>query len=277
MTEYPLITFALFCYNQEEYIKEAITGALSQTYPNLEILISDDGSTDRTFEIANATASKYQGKHKIRMNKNSNNLGIVDHVNKIFEISSGQFIVAAAGDDVSLPDRVSEIYKKFHETNALLVHSGCFEMDSQGALSGRELPDNDLSIKMSPSKAAWSQSIYIGATGAWSKELVNRCGGIKYRHAYEDQVLGFRAIIQDRIAFINKPLVKYRTNIGVSHTQRGAEKRLLNCIDLQKQKISDLVILKPRSPKLFFITSGKLILCLAVYCFRKLRNVLNRR
>ena len=47
----PLITFALFAYNQEKYIEEAVQGAFLQTYSPLEIILSDDGSTDRTFEI----------------------------------------------------------------------------------------------------------------------------------------------------------------------------------------------------------------------------------
>ena len=47
----PLVTFALFAYNQEQYIREAIEGAFAQTYQPLEIILSDDCSTDRTFEI----------------------------------------------------------------------------------------------------------------------------------------------------------------------------------------------------------------------------------
>ena len=47
----PLITFALMAYNQEQLIEEAVAGALAQTYSPLEIILSDDCSTDRTFSI----------------------------------------------------------------------------------------------------------------------------------------------------------------------------------------------------------------------------------
>jgi len=47
----PLITFALFAYNQERFIREAVQGAFSQTYSPLEIIMSDDCSKDRTFDI----------------------------------------------------------------------------------------------------------------------------------------------------------------------------------------------------------------------------------
>lgn len=51
VTDQPLVTFALFAYNQEQYIREAVEGAFSQTYKPLEIILSDDCSRDRTFEI----------------------------------------------------------------------------------------------------------------------------------------------------------------------------------------------------------------------------------
>ena len=46
--ELPLLTFALFSYNQENYIRQAVEGALAQDYPRLEIIISDDCSQDET-------------------------------------------------------------------------------------------------------------------------------------------------------------------------------------------------------------------------------------
>ena len=49
--ERPLVTFALFAYNQENYIRAAVEGAFAQTYQPLEIILSDDCSKDRTFEI----------------------------------------------------------------------------------------------------------------------------------------------------------------------------------------------------------------------------------
>ena len=66
----PLVTFALFAYNQEKYIREAIEGAFAQTYEPLEIILSDDCSVDRTFEIMTEMVVNYRGKHCIKLNKN---------------------------------------------------------------------------------------------------------------------------------------------------------------------------------------------------------------
>ena len=66
----PLISYCLITYNQEKYIKEAVLSALSQTYHPLEIIISDDCSTDNTFDIVRETINNYLGGHNIILNLN---------------------------------------------------------------------------------------------------------------------------------------------------------------------------------------------------------------
>ena len=63
--ELPLVTFALFAYNQEKYIREAIEGAFSQTYEPLEIILSDDCSRDDTHRIMCEMAAGYRGHHRV--------------------------------------------------------------------------------------------------------------------------------------------------------------------------------------------------------------------
>ncbi len=93
----PLITFAIFAYNQEKYIRDAIEGAFAQDYSPLEIIISDDCSTDHTFEIIQQMVDEYSGPNVVRLNRNTDNLGLIAHVNKVFELANGDWIVAAAG------------------------------------------------------------------------------------------------------------------------------------------------------------------------------------
>jgi len=76
----PLVTFALFAYNQEKYIREAVDVAFSQTYQPLEIILSDDCSSDRTFEIMQEMAAAYVGPHDVRVRQSEVNRGLIDHV-----------------------------------------------------------------------------------------------------------------------------------------------------------------------------------------------------
>lgn len=223
INERPLVTLALFSYNQEAYVQDAIKGAFSQTYSPLEIILSDDCSSDKTFEIMCEEARTYNGPHLIRLNKNEANLGLIDHVNKIFEISAGEIIVAAAGDDISLPDRTSIIVKEFFccDFNVLLMHSKAIEIDLSGNLTGRILPSLDPLRQKSLHEVALASSLYLGGTGAWSKELYKKYGPLQYVNAYEDLTLGFRAYIEKGVKFIDSPLVKYRTGGGITTSGGG--------------------------------------------------------
>ena len=138
--ERPLITFALFAYNQEQFIEEAVQGALSQTYSPLETILSDDCSSDRTFEIMSRTADEYQGPHTIILNRNEPNLGLVPHVNKvIMELSHGELIVMAAGDDISLSERTETLWRAWEATDrkAFGISSG-YKKIEKGMASGVE-------------------------------------------------------------------------------------------------------------------------------------------
>ena len=212
----PLVTFALFAYNQEKYIRAAVEGALSQTYEPLEIIISDDCSTDNTFSIAQEMVREYNGNHNLILNKNQKNLGLVKHVNMIFSMARGEIIVTAAGDDVSCPQRTNEIVSEFEKfPNALAVHSNAVVIDASDADMGVMIPpivefNTDL-ISM-----ATSNSIHIGATGAYKKKIYQLFGEINELDVYEDLILGFRAAVADGLIHINRPLVKYRQGVGIS-------------------------------------------------------------
>ena len=69
------VTLGIFTYNQEKYIKQCILSAVALKYDNLEIIISDDCSTDNTFEVIQDTVSSIQTDHQIVINRNERNLG----------------------------------------------------------------------------------------------------------------------------------------------------------------------------------------------------------
>lgn len=250
--ERPLVTFALFACNQQEYVRDAVLGAFSQTYSPLEIVISDDHSKDETYEIILEEASKYRGQHKVVVNRNKTNLGLIGHVNKIFEIASGELIVAAAGDDISLPIRTERICSEYiNRGKPLLIHTKALEMGQTGTLTGRQLPPHYLRTKPDLARAALAQSLYLGATGAWHRSLFDKYGPIKYCHAYEDLVLGFRAVIENKIEFIDEPLIKYRTGSGMTTKRQKVSslstylkrriKGLRVSVDVQKQRLDDWI------------------------------------
>lgn len=105
----PLVSFLVIAYNQEQWIEEAVCAALSQDYPNLEVIIADDCSPDNTWQVINRVVSTASSGHKVSLLRNEENLGIGGNVSEALKRASGELIVLAAGDDVSSPDRVSKI------------------------------------------------------------------------------------------------------------------------------------------------------------------------
>ena len=130
--ERPLVTFAVFGYNQEPFIRDAVEGAFSQTYSPLEIILSDDGSSDRTFEIMQEMAAAYRGPHQVRAVRQDPNLGTVKHLMAVARLGRGLLLVVNAGDDVSHPDRTSVIEREWTRTGASAYSSFYDEIAEDG-------------------------------------------------------------------------------------------------------------------------------------------------
>ena len=97
-----MISVIILCYNNFEYYKECIDSILCQTYDNIEIIISDDGSLNfPESEIYNYIYSNMSKNiKKITVNINEHNLGIVKNYNKAIKLSEGDYIFYLAIDDV---------------------------------------------------------------------------------------------------------------------------------------------------------------------------------
>ena len=83
------------CYNQSEYIEEAILSVVNQTYPNIEIICIDDCSSDNSAQIIKSLVEQYKN---IVFLSNIENVGVVKSRNKAVEVSTGQYILPLDGD-----------------------------------------------------------------------------------------------------------------------------------------------------------------------------------
>lgn len=207
-----LVTFALFAYNQERYIREAVEGALAQTYSPLEIILSDDCSSDQTFEIMRSVASEYKGPHRIVLNRNPSNMGTSTHVNRVVELSQARFLVFAAGDDISLPHRVDVLTRELSDPVAV-VYSSSTLIDEHGAALREESvhPDPNNENSYAYRARTYCRGV-VGASAAYHKKIFERFGPLLPTTIAEDRALAFRGYAVGKVRFVNEPLVKYRTH-----------------------------------------------------------------
>ena len=199
----------LLTYNQEKFVSQAVNAALSQDCDPIEILISDDCSNDKTFDIVQNFVKNYRGPHKILLNRNHKNLGLSRHIDKVHELSSGDVIIVAAGDDISHPNRCQKIIDCFENKSPLLVFSDADVIDSNGQESSHGYSTATLYKSNDILEIAQSGSLYLGATGAWHRNLYDKYGPLE-EYAYEDLVFGFRAALEKNFYILHESLVTYR-------------------------------------------------------------------
>ena len=97
------ISIIMGIYNCEKTLDEAIESIIMQTYPNWHFIICDDGSSDRSYEIA----AKYQAKdpNRFLIIRNDRNLGLNATLNKCLALADGDYVARMDGDDLCAPTR----------------------------------------------------------------------------------------------------------------------------------------------------------------------------
>jgi len=107
--ECPLVTIGITCYNAEDTIGRAIESARAQDWPHLEIIVVDDGSTDRSQEIIAGFEEKDS---RITFVRHDVNRSYSAALNTIIDVAKGEYVAVFDDDDVSVPDRISKQWSK---------------------------------------------------------------------------------------------------------------------------------------------------------------------
>lgn len=110
------VTVLLSVYNGEDYIKNAIISVLEQTYTDFDLLLMDDGSTDKSAEIIHSFEDD-----RIKYIKNEQNMGLTKTLNKGLNLIEGEYIIRMDSDDICYPERFEKQIKYMDENKHLVV------------------------------------------------------------------------------------------------------------------------------------------------------------
>ncbi|MBQ7589452.1 MAG: glycosyltransferase [Verrucomicrobia bacterium] len=212
----PLCSLVIVTYNQEAFIRQTLQAAFAQTYPHLEIVVSDDASTDRTWEIVQAEAASYAGPHRLTLNRNERNLGIGGGAGKAIQLAAGEILVWNDGDDISLPNRVQCIVNFFEKqgSQTMMVWSRHEPIDSDGKVLGVYKNFEKDVRKKARTLADVRRRIRIpfGAVTAWRRVVSDMFSPIPPAFGGWDNIIAFRALLMGKIAPLPEVLVQYRTH-----------------------------------------------------------------
>lgn len=211
----PLVSYCLLCYNQEEYIAEALNSALNQDYSNLEIIVSDDCSRDNTVGVIQGIVSCYKGSHRVYVNKNKSNLGIVEHFNYVIQnLVHGQYIALAAGDDISFSYRITKSIELIEKYKLNTITFNGEYIDKNGFKLNKRIYERTTGIDV------FTLDDYIkkdclnihGASRCFYKGLLAPFEPLKKETPTEDTTLTLRAVLTGKVGCCYEPIICYRTH-----------------------------------------------------------------
>lgn len=214
MTKKPSISIILVCYNHESFVAEALRSWMEQDYPEYEIVIADDASSDGTRAViaAELAGARRPGVRVVECNQ-VKNVGLIGNINAAMAACSGDVIVAAAGDDVADPMRLryaAEIFE--NDPSVFAVVANCTKVDALGRVLKSTVLHHEPG---SYSYATHGSCVYAGApvcgaSTAYRAELFRRFGPMRPGTHGEDNCYLVRALLLGAVFFDPRPLVRWR-------------------------------------------------------------------
>lgn len=131
--DFPLVSVLIPAYNHENYIQETIESIINQTYPNIELIILDDGSKDKTWEKITELKPKCENRFVKIHFETKQNEGTCITLNKLLKLSSGEFVYIIASDDLTKPQAIEKEVKFLQDNPDYALAVGDNEyVDSMG-------------------------------------------------------------------------------------------------------------------------------------------------
>lgn len=112
------VTIGIPTFRVENYIRRTMESVLSQTYPNIEFLIIDDGSEDKTLEVIETIKNSHPRGSEIRILSHESNLGVSETRNHIIDEAQGDYLYFVDSDDIIAPDTISLLMEQIREKRA---------------------------------------------------------------------------------------------------------------------------------------------------------------
>ncbi|MGI8668232.1 MAG: glycosyltransferase family 2 protein [Aridibacter sp.] len=238
-TDKPLVSVIIPFFNREDFLGEAVESVLAQTYRNWEMFLVDDGSTDKSFEIAEDFTEKYPDKINLLTHENNENKGASASRNLGIKHTTGEFITFLDSDDIYFPDTLEKELKAFAENadaDAVCGTLECWYSWSDEA-SDRE-KDFRIDLVLELEKMYQSPDLLIHnlkASGRkpgincvmLKREFVEKVGNIfevECRYVWEDQIFWSKVSLFAKIYVMDASLAKYRQHPASScavETQGG--------------------------------------------------------
>lgn len=233
-SESPLVSVVLGTYNGETFLKEQLDSVLAQTYPNIEIIAIDDGSTDATVSILNEYAQKDP---RIRVCVNETNLGFIKNFEKGILLSKGHWISVCDQDDYWFPEKIAKMVRAIgHQPmvycDSLLCGAGLEPL-------GKKISDIVHYQSFSDCRQLCVFSRMYGHATLVTRTLFEKASPFIPEMPH-DGWMAFHATLYGGVAYLPEALVKYRQHASNVYGVVGGRSKKNNKLQRAERKKREL-------------------------------------
>lgn len=213
MNNKPLVTIVTSCYNHEEFLKDYFQSIINQTYENIELILFDDESKDKSQTIIEEWLPILKKRFvRVVYIPRKKNVGVVVNCNKGLELVLGKYVCFFASDDIMLPKKVEENVCFLEENSKYgMVYSNVLllkkEKITRKPMFDKEMPSGDIFVDL------LIKNNYIPALSVCiRKNVFNIVGNYDESLNAEDYQMWIKISEKYQVGYIHKPLAIYRLN-----------------------------------------------------------------
>lgn len=232
-----MISVAMATYNGEKYLREQIDSILSQTYKDFELVISDDCSTDSTFEILKEYARKDK---RIKIFKNEKNLGFKKKFENAISFCNGEYIALSDQDDIWLPKHLEILLENIRQKS--MVSANAIMVDSNNCELGKLLNEVDSFFFLPENTKVLYRILLLhgpfqGAASLYKADFLKKLLPIPDKVNFHDAYFASCASLENGLLYLKTPILRYRQHGDNVTFQSHQIKKQMNFFNKIFQKI----------------------------------------
>ncbi len=222
---FPLVSIVCTCYNQRDFVTEALRSVLDQTYPTIELIVINDCSSDESATTISDFLKPYP---EVLFINNKTRLGLCKNFNQGFHISKGDYLVDLSGDDILSSTKIERQVNYFENLPKEygVIYSNAELIDMSGKVLGLAYPvDSSNRANIHPPEGdvyldLIKQHAIATQTMLMRRATLEELGGYDERLAYEDFDFWIRSSRNWKYAYQNEILMKIRKLPGSLSTKQ---------------------------------------------------------